>query len=144
MNLIQALSLMFFSITPGKILLACCSADVLLAFATLETRTPGRVEFRKDFWDCYLEQGKKWPIADRHVTSTIPETIAVRVSVPVPFLFLKWRIARRAKRTFLYETKKQTSLNDDRFVEFLNNRQCQKVITNKPFHGFSQVLIKTR
>ena len=35
---------------PGK--------TALSQFATEETRKLGRVNFRKDFWDCYWGQGK--------------------------------------------------------------------------------------
>ena len=30
------------------------------------------VNFRKDFWDCYLGQEKNWPIADRRVPGNDP------------------------------------------------------------------------
>ena len=55
-------------------------------FATIETtRKLGRVNFRKDFWDCSYGQGKKkWPIAGRR----IPEPIAGHFSAPVLF---SWR-----------------------------------------------------
>ena len=58
MNLILYLKGVLANIA-GKISLACCYADVFLTFATLETRTLGRVDLRKDFWDCYLKRGKK-------------------------------------------------------------------------------------
>ena len=32
----------------------------------------GQVYFRKDFWDCYHRDGKKWPIADQRVPSNDP------------------------------------------------------------------------
>ena len=53
----------------------------------LETRRKlGRVNFRKDFWDCYQGQRKEnWPIADWS-----QEKIAENISPPVPFSFLKW------------------------------------------------------
>ena len=40
--------------------------------------------------------GRNWPIADRRVTCNDPELnpepIAGRISAPVPFSFLKWRL----------------------------------------------------
>ena len=40
---------------------------------TLETRRKlGRVNFRKDFWDCYQGREKNWPIAAQHVPSNDP------------------------------------------------------------------------
>ena len=37
----------------------------MVGLATLQTRRKlGRVNLRKDCWDCYEETGKKWPIAD--------------------------------------------------------------------------------
>ena len=42
-------------------------------FGTLETtRKLDRVNFCKDFWDCYEGQGKNWPIAVEHVPSNDP------------------------------------------------------------------------
>ena len=37
-----------------------------------ETGPWGRVNFRKDFWDCYWRQGKSWPMADQRVPSNDP------------------------------------------------------------------------
>ena len=37
-----------------------------------ETGPWGRVNFRKDFWDCYWRQGKSWPMADQLVPSNDP------------------------------------------------------------------------
>ena len=50
------------------------SSNTISAFPTLKTRgTLGRVNFRKDFWDCYKRQEKKkWPIADRRFLSNDP------------------------------------------------------------------------
>ena len=48
----------------------------LCLFATLETRRElGRVDFRKDFWDCYWGQGENWPIADRRVPNNNPRIL---------------------------------------------------------------------
>ena len=43
----------------------------------IETRGKlGRVNVRKDFWDCYWGQGKNWPIAHRHVPSYLVSKVA--------------------------------------------------------------------
>ena len=43
------------------------------AFVTLKTRRKlGRLNFHKDFWDCYQGQGNNWPIADGRVPSNNP------------------------------------------------------------------------
>ena len=43
------------------------------AFVNLKLRRKlGRLNFGKDFWDCFQEQGKNWPIADRRVPSNNP------------------------------------------------------------------------
>ena len=58
-------------------LLHRCSQWVITLdnFAALETnRKLGRVNFGKDFWDCYKRQGKNWPIADQRDSSDNPET----------------------------------------------------------------------
>ena len=48
-----------------------------------ETGPWGRVNFRKDFWDCYWRQRKSRPMADQLVPSNDP--ISRRISAPVPF-----------------------------------------------------------
>ena len=41
--------------------------------ATLESRRElGRVNFHKDFWDCYWWRGENWPIADRRAPNNDP------------------------------------------------------------------------
>ena len=45
-------------------------------FASLEAkRELGRVNYRKDFWDCYWEWGKNWPIAVRRIPSNDPRSL---------------------------------------------------------------------
>ena len=41
-------------------------------FTTETRRKLDRVNFRKDFWDCYQGKGKNWPIAERRVTRNDP------------------------------------------------------------------------
>ena len=41
-------------------------------FATETRRKLDRVNFCKDFWDCYQGMGKNWPIAERRVISNDP------------------------------------------------------------------------
>ena len=69
--------------------------------ATLETRRKlGRVNFCKDFWDCYyIGTGEKSAnSADRASSVIIPETVAGRKSAPVPFSFLKRRMISTVSR----------------------------------------------
>ena len=70
-------------------------------FATLEKRRKvALVNFRQHFWNCYLGQGKNWPMADRRVsTVTIPEAIAERISVPGLFSFSNWRLVGHVSGT---------------------------------------------
>ena len=75
----------------------CCHAlpqikeQVEHAGAELETGNKlDQINFRKDFWDCYWGKEKigQW-VTDASPVTT-PETIAVRISAPVPFSFRKW------------------------------------------------------
>ena len=43
----------------------------------------GRLNICKDFWDSYKEEGKYWPIADRHVPSNDSKNNCILA--PVPF-----------------------------------------------------------
>ena len=78
-TILLKLELFFRDLTPGfkrkyGTIERECWHVTWLPFATMETRGRlDRVNFRKDFWDCYWRQAKKnWPIADRHVTSNNP------------------------------------------------------------------------
>ena len=46
--------------------------DVILIRHFWNQKGMGRVNFRKDFWDCLQGLGKNWPIADRRVISNDP------------------------------------------------------------------------
>ena len=53
------------------------------------TRKLDRVNFCRDFWDC--SQGREKKLANSRLAppnKTIPETIAARISAPVPFSYL--------------------------------------------------------
>ena len=78
-----------------------CKSYSFSQFTTLEKRRKlALVNFRKHFWNCYLGQGKNWPIADQRVPMvTIPETIAERISVPGPLSIPKWRLAGHVSGT---------------------------------------------
>ena len=56
-------------------------------FATVETkRKLGRVNFCKDFCDCY--RGRNWPIAEWHVPSDNPRSLCEANSAQFPSYFL--------------------------------------------------------
>ena len=58
--------------------------------ATLETRRKmDRVNFCKDFWNCYLGLEKKCPIADRRVPCNHPRNNCGTHPAPLPISFLK-------------------------------------------------------
>ena len=64
------------------------------AIAILETgKKLDKINFRKDLWDCYWEWEKigQWVTDTSPVTT--PETIAGRISAPVPFFLGKWRLS---------------------------------------------------
>ena len=69
------------------------SSNTISAFPTLKTRgTLGRVNFRKDFWDCYRRQEKKnGQLLTDASSVTIPQIIAGHISASIPFSFLKWQ-----------------------------------------------------
>ena len=64
------------------------------AVAILETgKKLDQINFRKDFWDCFGDKKKigQWVTDTSPVTT--PETIAGRISAPVPFSLRKWRLS---------------------------------------------------
>ena len=112
-------------------------------FATSDTRGElGRVNFRKDFWDCYQEQRKK---IGQQLTGrspvTIPESITGRISGPAPFSFLKWLLIfyltwfRLARQNFIFQAirkKKQISVHLHFFTLFSQfHRSCGATLKHK-------------
>ena len=82
----------------------------------------GRVNFRKDFWN--------WEKIGQYLTGassvTIPESIAGRISAPVPCSFRKWRITGAKLRKPVASIRPQALTLDKNFDHFKYSLRVNK------------------